>query len=115
MKYKHYAPRAEMTLVSGEEENIAAYMRRECKKRSGEKIGLLVRDLEFFADVPQNAEVLVLGRCEKAVAQNLFARLREFDRLGVDAIFAEATAENGLGVAISDRMRKASEGRIVYV
>ncbi|MCL2578070.1 MAG: L-threonylcarbamoyladenylate synthase [Defluviitaleaceae bacterium] len=115
MKYKHYAPRAAMTLVSGDSENVAAYILDEDK--TGAKIGVLInkKTLKYFQNAPSNMEILLLGNDEKTIAQNLFSRLREFDRLNVDLIFAETTPENGLGVAIMDRMRKAAEGRIVYV
>jgi L-threonylcarbamoyladenylate synthase len=112
-KYKHYAPRAEMTLVSGEPAKIAEYI----LNRKEKKIGVLVREktCEFFRNRPSNIEFSLLGEDEKEIAQNLFSRLRECDQLGVEIIFAEAVSEKGLGVAIMDRMRKAAEGRIVNV
>jgi L-threonylcarbamoyladenylate synthase len=49
------------------------------------------------------------------VATRLFAALRRFDELGVDAIIAEGLSEEGLGFAVMNRLRKASGGRIVHL
>jgi len=50
-----------------------------------------------------------------AVAQNLFRLLREFDAEGVDVIVAEGVPQEGLGLAVMNRLRKASGYNIVKV
>jgi L-threonylcarbamoyladenylate synthase len=112
MKYKHYAPRAEMIILHGERENIASYI-----LNNHLKTGVLVsrKTAVLLENSPPNIKLLVLGDDEKTIAQNLFSCLRECDRLGVEIIFAEAVAEKGLGAAIMDRMCKAAEGRIINV
>ncbi|MCL2225335.1 MAG: L-threonylcarbamoyladenylate synthase [Defluviitaleaceae bacterium] len=117
MKYKHYAPRADMTLVNGDSERVAGYVLGAVNENPNAKIGILIgkKTLRYLKNAPPSAKILLLGDNEKDIAHNLFARLREFDKLDVDIIFAETTPENGLGVAIMDRMRKAAEGRVVYV
>jgi len=116
MKYRHYAPKAPMTLLVGEEEKIAAYVMGEVDK--GRKTGILLtaRTMSRLGDTG-TAEKLVLGdkSMPESIARNLYACLRQFDILGVDVIFAESAPEEGLGVAIMDRMKKAAEGRVVYV
>jgi L-threonylcarbamoyladenylate synthase len=111
MKYKHYAPRAEMFILSGTRENFVSYVKNIREKN----FCVLVR--KNTAELLKNShmKILILGDDEKSVAQNLFARLRECDELGVAIIFAEAVEEKEIGVAIMDRMRKAAEGRVVYV
>lgn len=114
MKYKHYAPRAEMTVLSGDAEKIAAYVKNFFHENPGRRVGVLAREktLAFF----ENSQyILSMGEGEKKIAQKFFSRLREFDRLGVEIIFAEAVPETGLGAAIMDRMRKAAGGRVVKI
>jgi len=57
----------------------------------------------------------VLGHNPETIARNLYACLRQFDIIGVDEIYAEGPAQDGLGLAIMDRMKKAAEGRVIYV
>ncbi|MCL2355548.1 MAG: L-threonylcarbamoyladenylate synthase [Defluviitaleaceae bacterium] len=118
MKYKHYAPRAEMTILSGRPEKIAEYI----SNVGAGKIGALVSAetaTHLPCPAPPNLKILPLGDDasgdKKIIARNLFANLRKFDSLGVDIIFAEAVCESGIGAAITDRMRKAAEGRAVSV
>ncbi|MCL1863936.1 MAG: L-threonylcarbamoyladenylate synthase [Defluviitaleaceae bacterium] len=117
MKYKHYAPRADMTLVSGNAPDVAAYIFNECKKEPHSRVGVLFRyRIERGTHLtPQNAKILMLGGDDESMARNLFACLREFDKIGVDKIYAETVCEKGIGVAIMDRMRKAAEGRVIHV
>jgi L-threonylcarbamoyladenylate synthase len=112
-KYKHYAPHAEMTILSGERKKIFEYI----LNRKEKKIGAFVHEktLAFFRDAPSSIKILSMGGDEKIIAQNFFSRLREFDEMEVDIIFAEAVHESGIGIAIMDRMRKAAEGRILHV
>jgi len=114
-KYKHYAPRASMTLLSGESEKIAAYILQKCA--NSQNIGVLLHEKTLkhipLSSLHPTTKVLSLGGDHKSIAQNLFSRLRQFDQLEVVSIYAEALSEIGLGIAIMDRMRKASEGRIV--
>jgi len=116
MKYKHYAPRAEMTLISGNAIDVAAYISK-CAEESDHRVGILLQEKTrgCFPYPPSNAEILVLGGDDKAMARNLFACLRKFDQMGVGKIYAEAVNESGIGVAIMDRMRKAAEGRVIDV
>ncbi|MEM0312995.1 MAG: Sua5 family C-terminal domain-containing protein, partial [Candidatus Bathyarchaeia archaeon] len=51
--------------------------------------------------------------CLEEVARNLFRLLREFDAEGVDVIIAEGVPADGLGLAVMNRLRKASGYRIV--
>jgi len=114
MKYKHYAPRAEMTVLCGESENIARYILNE---QTSKKIGALVfkETAQLLKNAPSNIKIFELGEDDTAAAKNLFAALRKADALGTELIFAESVHENGLGVAVMDRMKKAADGRIMQV
>jgi len=108
MKYRHYAPKAPMTLLVGTDEKIADFI--SLLTHPG-KIGILANIKPGFS---KSAIILPLGETQERIAQNLYANLRQFDNLGVDIIYAQAPTETGLGIAILDRMKKAAEGRIIH-
>ncbi|MCL2839765.1 MAG: L-threonylcarbamoyladenylate synthase [Defluviitaleaceae bacterium] len=119
MKYRHYAPRAPLTLLSGSPENIWTYvMKRHSENLS--YIGVLgTEELScYFKPDDARVNVIQFGKTIKdypTIANTLFSSLRKFDTLGVDMIFAQAVPDVELGTAIMDRMTKAAEGRVVNV
>jgi len=131
MKYRHYAPNAPMTLLSGTPEAIAAYITTQIISELDAYIGVLVSPrVKAYMDknwpmmavqtdgsyVPLVSTILRGDNDEpQSIARGLFANLRRFDALGVDIILAEAVSTEGLGAAIMDRMTKAAEGRIIQV
>ena len=64
-----------------------------------------------------NGKVVILGEENnlEEIASNLFNALREFNDLGVDIILAEAFNEEGIGVAIMNRLNKAAGYDIIDV
>ena len=115
MRHRHYAPNAKVILVEGSvpavtakvKELTASYRLEACK------VGVLATDetaAQYRADVVKS-----LGsRFNLAViAQNLFRLLREFDVEGVDVIVAEGVPADGLGLAVMNRLRKASAYNII--
>jgi len=123
MKYRHYAPKAPMTLLLGSERGIATYVLEQCANAHGLRVGVLVTE-ETEAVLRHNIgndamsfDLVTLGRraAPETIAHNLYASLRCFDAMGVDVIYAEGPLQDGIGVAILDRMRKAAEGRVVYI
>lgn len=94
MKYKHYAPRAEMIVFEGERQNVLRMISQEKEKREGE--GQKVCVLIFDEDDGRTA------------AHDFFARLRTADREGADVILTAALAEEGLGFSVMNRMLKSA-------
>lgn len=94
MKYKHYAPKAEMIIFSGEREKVKLAMAEEKMKRAeqGQKVEIIVYD---DADT-------------KTAAHDFFARLRACDKANVDVILAAALREDGIGFAVMNRMFKSA-------
>ena len=113
-KYKHYAPKAPMTLVAGSPEQVARIIAGKANKER--KIGILTTTQNEPLYTNFAPFVLSMGDRDNlaAVAHSLYACLRRFDQMGVDEIFAEAVPDTGLGRAIMNRMTKAAEGRIIY-
>jgi L-threonylcarbamoyladenylate synthase len=114
MKHKHYAPNADVIVVEGEVSAVMEKVKELAKfyKQKGIKVGVLATDETagyYEADVVKS-----LGsRSDLAViAKNLFRLLREFDLDGVDVIIAEGVPAEGLGLAVMNRLRKASGYKI---
>lgn len=117
MKYTHYAPRAPLTVITGEKARLAAAFRREAEKRQadGETVGLVV-SAEIAAAlrdiVPPDFTAIFGAQGDlAAMAAHLYAALRHFDDKGVDALLGEGVAPYGLGLSIMNRLDKASGGR----
>ena len=117
MKYTHYAPKAPLTVLTGERAHLAAAFRREVEKRqdAGETVGLVV-SAEMRAalhDLVPPTLMAIYGAQGDLVAMavHLYEALRYFDDKAVDALLGEGVAPEGLGVAIMNRLEKASGGR----
>ena len=114
MKYTHYAPKAPLTLIEGAPEKMAAAFQRELQKAqaAGHVVGIIV-SREVAAAVqgllPQEL-IRVYGAQGDlaAIAAELYEALRSFDRKPADMLLAEGTTEQGLGLAVMNRLHKAS-------
>jgi L-threonylcarbamoyladenylate synthase len=115
MRHKHYAPKARLVLVEGSVPAVAEKVKSlvAACKRDDSRVGVLATDetaSRYEADVVKS-----LGSRfnVEAIAQNLFKLLREFDAENVDVIIAESVPAEGLGLAVMNRLRKASGYNIV--
>lgn len=111
VKYKHYAPKGAMTLVSGSPAFLQNQVNND--KESGYKVGVLTtKENEAFykADV-----VLSCGSRKDlySVARHLYDTLRTFDEYDVDIILSEVFPQEGVGKAIMNRLEKAAAGRSI--
>ncbi|MGL5512854.1 MAG: Sua5 family C-terminal domain-containing protein, partial [Sporomusa sp.] len=116
MKYIHYAPAAPMFLVEAEPQQSTSVLRREIAQAvaTGKTVGAVV-SAELAATLPRCVIAAVYGsRADIGViAANLYTALRSFDGRAVDVIYAEGIAEQGLGLAVMNRLRKAAGYRII--
>jgi L-threonylcarbamoyladenylate synthase len=117
MKHRHYAPEAEMVVVEGEFEKVIGKVQElaETHMAKGKRVGILATDesvSSYEADVVKS-----LGSRENPamIAKNLFRFLREFDKERVNIIIAEGIPLRGLGLAVMNRLRKASNFNIIRV
>lgn len=115
MKYAHYAPRARVLVVQGELKNMVDRINvvaQEYMSR-GMKVGIMAT--QETKKYYKKGEVLVLGsRSQPAVmASNLFSVLRRFDDIGVDVVLAEWVETKDEGLAIMNRMLRASAFQII--
>lgn len=114
-RHKHYAPNAEMTIVEGEPDTVFRKVQElaDIHAKMGKKVGVLAADESrdgYRADVVKS---LGSRSDPAAAARNLFRLLREFDEDKVDIIIAEGITQKGLGLAVMNRLRRASGYNIV--
>ncbi|MBE8476031.1 L-threonylcarbamoyladenylate synthase [Streptomyces justiciae] len=102
----HYAPQARVILVEPEEVIAEAQSAQE----HGHQVGVLLP--APFADAPVKAHfVVALPDSMAAYARGLYGFLRELDEQGCDVIIASLPPEDGLGLAIANRLRRAAGPR----
>ena len=116
MKYKHYAPKADMIIVDGPQEQVIAKINSlvKSKKAAGDKVAVIATDEtrdSYDADV-----ILCMGSKsdEDAIARHLYKILRECDELSVNAIYSESFATPRIGQAIMNRMLKAAGHQVIH-
>lgn len=114
MKYRHYAPKAPLILIEGKDKEKKAKAQQLISfyQKQNKKVGVMAFS-ETKKLYPKADVVLTAGPRKnlEAVAKNLFKILREFDKQKVDIILAESVPENGIGLAIMHRLRKAAVAR----
>ena len=110
MKYKHYAPKAQVTILRGDFE---AY-RRYVIEHQGEGVWALCFDGEGDR-LPVPA--IEYGRDHDGAAQahHLFTALRELDRQGAQTVFARCPEQDGVSMAVYNRLIRAAAFRVVTV
>ena len=111
MKYRHYAPRAPLIVIKGSCAKLVDQFLFEINNAVLQKknIGLIV-STELADKLPTDYETFTYGSQADlaSIAANLYEGLRSFDDKKVDILFAEGTTEVGLGLAIMNRLNKAS-------
>jgi L-threonylcarbamoyladenylate synthase len=115
MKHKHYAPKAEVILVEGNVPAVIGKVKElaESYRLKGAKVGILATDETQTAYKAEVVKSLGSRFNLAIVAQNLFRLLREVDAENVDVIIAEGVPSEGLGLAVMNRLRKASGYHII--
>ncbi|MBO3809668.1 MAG: threonylcarbamoyl-AMP synthase [Candidatus Brockarchaeota archaeon] len=117
MKYRHYAPRADMIVVEGDdyEKKVAKIVETvEEYLKSGLKVGCMVSE-ETALRLPGQVMLEALAPRNRLdlVARRIYPALRSLDRMNPDIIVAEGFPEEGIGMAIQNRLRKAAGYRIL--
>jgi len=102
MKYKHYAPKAQMLVVEGSRDRVKAEIERLriANEKIGNKVGVILFEEKAFVEA----------------AHNFFSQLRDLDAQDVDLILAGALSDtDGVGFAVMNRMFKSAGYNIVRV
>ena len=128
MKYRHYAPKEPVYLLEGEAVELLPMLVNKALD-AGLKVGLLCDAAmrtsieqalgsgaaEAGAASAQQERILLScwGESREALAADLFYLLRDFDRTKPDVILAQGVSEDGIGLAIMNRLRKAAGYQII--
>ncbi|MBE7726681.1 MAG: threonylcarbamoyl-AMP synthase [Enterocloster citroniae] len=143
MKYRHYAPEAELILVEavedeaagceavrgqggggccgqmgdGQVERMVGKVRELAHEKliQGCQVGIICTDESRPCYAEGTVRSIGARKSQESVAHNLYAVLREFDDLKVEYIFSESFSEDHLGQAIMNRLSKAAGYKIVRV
>lgn len=117
MKYRHYAPAGQLTIVNGNRENVAEWINSRLKEASeqGKCTGVICTEETkalYKADYIKSA-----GKRddEAGIARELYRILREFDDEKVEIMYSEAFETVGMGQAIMNRLLKAAGHHVEYV
>lgn len=114
MKYRHYAPKVPLTLLEGNPSRMEDAFRRAIEQRqeAHKKVGIIASDETIAAIggmIPKELLVSYGHRGDlPAIAANIYEALRSFDDADVECLLAEGTDEEELGLAIMNRLHKAS-------
>ena len=116
MKYRHYAPKEPVYLLEGNAVELLPALVGKAVA-AGLKVGVLC-DAAMSAQLAQlkQQEGILLscwGESREALAADLFYLLRDFDRTKPDVILAQGVSEDGIGLAIMNRLRKAAGYQII--
>ena len=115
MKYRHYAPKAELSIVEGEIGQVVSFINEIVKEKieEGFKVGIIGTE-ETVGRYPYG-DVKCVGtrEDEMTIAGHLYGILREFDTDGVDYIYSESFAAEGIGSAVMNRLLKAAGHHVI--
>ena len=95
MRHRHYSPRAKVILI----DDVTA-IGGDTSRSS----------LISIAEVQEQFAFAIRAADVESYASQVFEFFRESDRRAVDAIYCEKVSETGIGAALMDRLRRASEG-----
>jgi L-threonylcarbamoyladenylate synthase len=116
MLHKHYAPNAEMLLIEGTVQEMVSKITilSEQYRQEGKKIGILATD-ETKKEYTTTHMVKSMGSRLNlnTIAKKLFKELHEFNENPVDIILAESVPLDGIGLAVMNRLQKASNYNII--
>ena len=111
MKYRHYAPKAPVTVVCGDPERTAAYITRH----AGLDAGIICFSECAFQFEMHERRVIGSSDDVQTQARRIFDALRAFDDTDVSEIWAQCPDDKGLGLAVANRLKKAAGFHVINV
>ena len=113
MKYRHYAPKAKMYVVEDKEAlKLLPLLAKEAAKFTPTAV-ICGGEAAETMQRTQNLHILNWGVDTTELAVKLYRLLRRCDKLGVGVIFSEGVTEDGIGLAVMNRMRKAAGRQVL--
>ena len=115
----HYAPSVPTFLFEGSTTSMYRAMLAEVHRRQaqGERVGVLIAEEDIVAFAESGARIYTLGssNAPEQIASHLYAGLRTLEDAGVQSILCRSFPEQGLGLAIRDRLHKAAGSKVITV
>lgn len=117
MKYRHYAPKGSLTIVSGSSDKVVDYINHACReaKAAGKHTGVLCTSETMGLYQADSIKCMGTRTDESTVAQGLYQILRECDDEQLEVLFAESFSTEGIGQAVMNRLLKAAGYQVVEV
>lgn len=117
MKYRHYAPKAELTVYDGKPETVVSHINALAKTAVKEGRRVLIVAAKEHEELYEAGEVLVIGAAldDGEIARNLYDVLRECDARKADVIYSEMFRGGQLEGAIANRLMKAAGYHVEHV
>lgn len=117
MKYKHYAPKADMVIIDGERDVVIREINHQAKEqqKNGKRVAVIAT--EETKGCYETDVVLSMGsrEDEDSIAKHMYKILRDCDTLEVDVIYSESFATPRIGQAIMNRLLKAAGHQVIRV
>ena len=110
MKYKHYAPKANVVLVEGDSKRFAEFLNKK-RKEDNSAFALI-----FSEDAPLvEKPYIIYGSSGNGLSQaeNIFEDLRRLDELGVKNCYVHAPDKTGVGLAVYNRLIRAAAFEVI--
>ena len=111
MRYRHYAPKGDLVVVEGKSDEVVSRINEEVLKAAdaGLRTGVIAtKENAVFYNRADSVKIIGSREKDEEIAASLYRILREFDDENIQAIFSEGFSEEGLGVAIMNRLLKAA-------
>lgn len=117
MKYRHYAPKGELTIVFGSQDRVVDYINEKLEQAAGEgkKTAVICTDTTRKKYHTPCVKSAGSREEEESIARALYRILRELDEEKAQVIYSEAFDSAGMGQAIMNRLLKAAGHHIEYV
>lgn len=110
MKYRHYAPKAQLIIVEGAVTEAVKAIKQIAyeQTRLGYRVGIIATNESVKNYTVGLVKNIGTRDNEASVARNLYRILREFDEENVQYIYSEAFTADGIGTAVMNRLMKAA-------
>lgn len=117
MKYRHYAPKGDLSIVEGPMEFVISEINKMTALRisQGYKVGIIGTEETISRYTKGIVKSVGTREDESTIANKLYGILREFDADEVDYIYSESFATGGIGNAIMNRLLKAAGHHVINV
>ena len=115
MKYRHYAPKGQLTIVQGSQEAVIAKINALYDAALAQGQSPLILALAPHLPAYGQRHTLSLGGDAAGMAHALFNALRDADALGAEVLFSEAVPTDGVGLAVMNRLGRAAAFHIIEV